>query len=118
MKALTSGQVTINNLNNDEKEISATREKLNILKKSLGDSYGLGGEDNSPTNKNYLGVNLIDKNNSSRSSNSNRRIERNSNESMQAPYINQQYYTEDGQGGGKQGGKYHNPLMTVTMPQL
>lgn len=95
MKALTSGQVTINGINNDEKEISATREKLNQLKKSLGDSYGLGGEDNSPTNKNHISVNLIDKN-SSRSSNSN---PRNLNDSMQPPYANQQYYTEDG--GGK-----------------
>jgi hypothetical protein len=82
LKALTSGQVTINNINNDEKEISATRDKLNLLKKSLGDSYGLG-EENNPTNKNSLGANLMDKN-SSRSSNSNRRIERNSNESMHA----------------------------------
>ena len=83
MKALTSGQVTINNINNDEKEISATRDKLNLLKKSLGDSYGLGGEENNPGNKNSLGANLMDKN-SSRSSNSNRRIDRNSNESMHA----------------------------------
>ena len=85
MKALTSGQVTINNINNDEKEISATREKLNQLKKSLGE---LGTEDLNPSNKNSLGVmNLMDKN-SSRSSNSNRRIDRNSNESMHVPYNN------------------------------
>lgn len=69
-------------MNNDEKEISATREKLNQFKKSLGDSYNLGGgEDTSPTNKNHLSVNMIDKN-SSRSSNSNPRNDRNMSDSM------------------------------------
>lgn len=82
-------------MNNDEKEINATREKLNQFKKSLGDSYNLGqtGEDLSPTNKNHMSVNMIDKN-SSRSSQSNMRNDRNLSESMQT-HPNQQYYASN-----------------------
>lgn len=87
MKALTSGHVTINGTNNDEKEISATREKLNQLKKSLGDTFNIGGEEMSPMNKNFLGANFADKN-SSRSSNSLPRVDRNLSESMQQQYPN------------------------------